>query len=340
MELVHRINVLSELGRRIERKIFLEDDPVIVRAINENPWFTYEGIVHALDSISKNYLDRSKLERWISGYPIYDNHPKNVGLVLAGNIPLVGIHDFLSVFAAGHKAVLKYSSKDKTLMSWMRNQLIDIEPSTRAYFKEVEKLNQIDAVIATGGDAAATHFHYYFSKYPNIIRKNRSSVGVIRPDDELQSLEGLGEDIFTYFGLGCRNISKLYLPEGFDIQRIFQSIAGYKHVIDHNKYKNNYDYSHAIYLLGQKKFYTNNFLIIKEDNQLSSRIACLHFERYTSEEELEQKLKSLKESIQCIASVEPFFDFIHIPIGTCQSPALTDYADGVDTLQFLTELYD
>ena len=338
MFLTDRIDALSELGNRLMESPKIQQS--YSEAIAQNPWFTLENIDRALSSIQKNYLDNHLLSQWSSQYPIQDQSRKKVGLVLAGNIPLVGIHDIISVFISGHTSIIKYSNKDKVLLSNLIAELIDIEPEASDYFVDVDQLKNIDAVIATGGDTAATHFQYYFSKYPHIIRKNRSSIGIISIDDSEESLSGIGEDIFTYFGLGCRNISKLYLPKDFDIQILFKSIASYGDVIHHNKYKNNYDYSNAIYLLGKKEFLTNNFLIVREDEALSSRIACLHTERYDNEKRLVEELDLIKDDIQCFASSKPIQDLPFTRIGSCQNPQLTDYADRVDTLHFLTQLYD
>ncbi len=340
MTLKEKIESLIAVSNIMSLEDSDELEIVISRAIAENPWFTREGISHCFDAISSQFLDREVLENWTDNYDIKNVGGKRVGLVLAGNIPMVGFHDILSVFLSGHQARIKYSHKDKQLLSWFIDKLNEIDPRTKDYFSPVERLKDIDAVIATGGPTAATHFNYYFSKYPHIIRKNRSSAAILTEEDTEGDLKGLGSDIFTYFGLGCRNISKIYIPIGFSTDRIFESIIDYAHVLDHNKYKNNFDYSYAIYLLGKDPFLTNNFLILREDEALSSRIACLHYEEYEDIDQVVQSLMAREEEIQCVTSTHPISSIPHTPIGRCQQPAIDDYADRVDTMTFLTSLYD
>ena len=312
------------------------DHPIIRKAIVENGWFTSGSINHRFYTIGSSYLNRTSLEKWTAGYEIIDPvHPKNVGHVLAGNIPMVGFHDLLATFITGHKSIIKCSSKDKVLIPFIIDLLAEIDARTSDYFSIVDKLKNIDAVIATGGNTAATHFTYYFSKYPNIIRKNRSGVGFISQEDTTVTLSNIGIDIFSYFGLGCRSVSKLYVPREFDVDIFYQAILPFQYLIDHHKYKNNYDYSYSIYLLNKAKFYTNNFLILTENESLSSRIACLNFEYYDDELEVIEKLKLQKDDIQCISSTKPLGTFNHIPFGQCQAPGLSDYADNVDTVAFL-----
>lgn len=339
MTLAERIAVLDQLRVYINSELKDALEPVIAQSIVENPWFTSESVTTALESISTNYLSSKSLSEWAGEYQIVDGSVKKVGLVLAGNIPMVGIHDILCTFIAGHHAVIKYSSKDKVLLKYLIEQLKQIDDRTQEYFSSVERVKDIDAVIATGGSTAATHFHYYFSKYPNLIRKNRSSVAILNGQETKEELKQLGEDIFTYYGLGCRNVSKLFVPRGYSFDSFFESIIDYSHVIDHNKYKNNYDYSHAIYLLGQHKFLTNNFLIVREDFTLSSRISCVHYEQYDDIQDIVNHLNENEGDIQCIASTAPISDLPFTSIGSCQSPALSDYADRVDTMTFLTGLY-
>lgn len=338
--LEERIACLSSLGAFIEEELAQSLRPVIEQSIIENPWFTEGNVKTALSSVAHQYLSKDHLVRWASSYGIKESSKKRVGLVLAGNIPMVGIHDVISVFTAGHVAHLKYSSKDKVLIKRLIDEMATIDDRSREYFKEVDKLTDIDAVIATGGDTAATHFEYYFSKYPHIIRKNRSSVAVLTGNESVDDFKALGKDIFTYFGLGCRNVAKIYVPKGYEFNQFYEAIIEYSHVIEHNKYKNNYDYTHAIYLLGQHPFLTNNFLIIREDESMASRISCLHYESYENLESLSLKLINESDQIQCIASSVSLQGVNVLPLGACQEPGLDDYADGVDTMAFLTELYD
>lgn len=339
MTLSDRIEALDKLSTFIRAESEGVLEPVIVQSIAENPWFTPESVKRALLSISTQYLSKSELKTWSSQYDIQDDKSKRVGLVLAGNIPMVGIHDIVSTFIAGHHSIIKYSSKDKVLIKFLIEQLEKIDDRTKGYFTAVERVKDIDAVIATGGSTAATHFHYYFSKYPNLIRKNRSSVAILTGQESTSDLKRLGDDIFTYFGLGCRNVSKVFVPKGYKFDTFYESIIDFQNVIHHNKYKNNYDYSHAIYILGQHHFLTNNFLIVREDPTLGSRISCIHFEQYDNIEDVVTNLKNIEDDIQCIASTSPISNLPFTPIGSCQSPALSDYADRVDTMAFLTGLY-
>ena len=340
MQLQDRIHALTQLGDRVKQSDVDLTRAVFAKAIIDNPWFTESGIEQALEGIVSEFLNGSRLTEWAEAYTIDNSSPKIVGLVLAGNIPLVGFHDVLCVFIAGHKSLIKYSHKDKVLLQWMIKLLKEIDPRTEEYFIEVEQLKGMDAVIATGGATAATHFNYYFSKYPHIIRRNRSSVAVLNSEDSDDMIKALGKDIFTYFGLGCRSISKIYLPEGFNTDRVFENIIDYADVIHHNKYKNNFDYSHALYILAQQPFLTNNFLILKEDAALSSRISCLHYEWYDSLDSVQVDLESRREDLQCVSSNLTINGFAIVPLGQCQQPKLEDYADHIDTLDFLIELND
>jgi len=339
MTIGDRLSALEQLGLFIKNELDGAFAPIIQQSIDENAWFTPASVKKGLDSIASHYLDHKELQNWYSKYDIIDNQRKRVGLVLAGNIPMVGFHDILCTFVSGHISIIKYSSKDKVLLEYIIAQLAIIDPRTSDYFQAVERVKDIDAVIATGGSTAATHFHYYFSKYPHIIRKNRSSVAILTGDESREELYKLGSDIFTYHGLGCRNVSKVFVPMGYKFDTFFESIIDFSYVIDHNKYKNNYDYSHAIYLLGQHHFLTNNFLIVREDPTLSSRISCIHYEQYDKIDDVVDNLNNIEDQIQCIASMQPVSDFPFTALGDCQSPALTDYADRVDTMSFLTGLY-
>ena len=251
---------------------------------------------------------------------------------------MVGIHDVISVILSGHHALIKHSHKDKVLLSYLLQKLVSWDSSMGETFTEVEKLSDLDAVIATGGDTAATHFKSYFGKYPHIIRKNRTSVAVLEGAESKEELALLGHDILSYYGLGCRNVSKIFAPVGYNWETFYEAIFDFSDIINHHKYKNNYDYTHAIYLLGQHPFLTNNFLILREDESLHSRISCVHYEYYDGRDMLHDKIKKQAEDIQCVTSNTPIADLPVIALGTCQSPGLKDYADRVDTMAFLTRL--
>ncbi len=342
MKLEERIDLLDQLSRYIATEIDGDLAPVITRSIVENPWYTKESVRHALLSVSTYYLAKSKTTQWIQESGIHldgkSTEAKRVGLVLAGNIPMVGLHDILCVYTSGHHAVIKYSHKDKVLIPHLLEKLAEWDEEARSSFTKVERLTDIDAVIATGGNTAATHFKSYFGKYPHIIRKNRSSIAVLHGDETTEELATLGQDVFTYFGLGCRNVSKVYVPQGYVWDKFYESIYDFAHLIDHHKYKNNYDYTHAIYLLGQHPFLTNNFLILREEEAITSRISCVHYQYYDDLSDVDADISRLAGDIQCIASHRPVGHHNVIPLGSCQQPELWDYADGVDTLAFLSSL--
>lgn len=305
----------------------------IERAKHHNGWFTKENCIHAFQEWG-NLLTHKNLDKWLSNYDLGSNREKTVALIMAGNIPLVGFHDLLSVLITGNKAVVKLSSNDQQLIPLFLNYLKEIEP----YFEDKvvftkEKLNYYDAVIATGSNNTARYFEYYFGKKPHIIRKNRNSVAILNGNESAKELAALGEDIFRYFGLGCRSVSKLFIPTGYDVDAFYKAIYGYHHIINHHKYANNYDYNKAVYLMSEFKILDNGFLILKEDENYASPIASLFYENYDNSSVLKTKLGSDKDKIQCIVSSgfiegELFF-------GESQKPSLNNYADGVDTVEFL-----
>ena len=304
------------------------------RAKEFNGWFTEDNILYAFESWS-NLLTESNLNDWISNYSLNSNN-KVVAVVMAGNIPLVGFHDFLSVLLSGHAIIVKQSSNDKYFLPLIAKYIEKVEPgfNKRITFTE-GKLTDFDAAIATGSNNTARYFEYYFGKYPNIIRRNRNSVAVLTGDESEEDLGGLGEDIFRYFGLGCRSVSKLFVPKDYDFDHLFKAIYKYKDIIEYKKYANNYDYNKAVYLMSEFQLLENGFLMLKEDQSYSSPIASLFYEYYDGLPSLKQKLDDDKEQIQCVVSnsLESSVEF-----GKTQQPALTDYADGVDTMSFLSSL--
>lgn len=256
--------------------------------------------------------------------------------MLAGNIPLVGFHDLLSVLISGHHVQLKLSSKDSKLIQYLIKHLIWLEPAFEKIIKIKEnKLENFDAVIATGSDNSARYFEYYFGKYPNIIRKNRSSCVILNGNESEEEMEALGEDIFSYFGLGCRNVSKAFVPKGYDLAKILSRWESYKEIIHHHKYCNNYDYQKSILLVNLIPFLDNGFILLQENEKLVSPISVLFYEYYTDQEDLEIKLNINKEKIQCIVGSN---SLATVPFGGAQYPEVWDYADNVDTLTFLEKL--
>lgn len=303
---------------------------------HHNGWFTEENIVFSLSQWGET-LTTSNIEQWLSSYSIKENTPKTVGIIMAGNIPLVGFHDFLSVLLCGHKVLVRQSSNDDQLLPCIASYLIAIAPEfkDRISFTK-EKFTNFDAIIATGSNNTARYFKHYFGSKPHIIRKNRNSVAILTGNESKEQLAALGEDIFRYFGLGCRSVSKLMVPENYDFNLFFTSIYEYNDIINGAKYANNYDYNKAVYLMSNYKLLENGFIMLKEDTSYGSPIATLFYEKYTSKEELIQKLEKDNENIQCIVGHN--FSVESINFGTTQYPTLSDYADNVDVIEFLTTI--
>ncbi|MBX2969386.1 MAG: acyl-CoA reductase [Cyclobacteriaceae bacterium] len=335
MTLEKRLSAFVQLGDFIRS---LDDETLTQlanEAANENPWFTKANVRLALSGIQQN-LTKENLNQWTSQYDFNHVSPKSVGLVMAGNIPLVGFHDLLSVLISGHKAMVKLSSKDSKLMTFLLQRLYSFEPDLKeAVAMQQQALKGFDAVIATGSDNTARHFEYYFRNVPNIIRRNRTSCAILTGKESQEELHQLGEDVFSYFGLGCRNVSKLFVPNDYDVTNLFQAWNDYEPIIHHHKYANNYDYQKSILLVNKETFLDNGFVLLQESERLVSPIAVLYYQRYTSLEEITNQLKVVEEKIQCVVGHAPPAT---IPLGQAQHPALWDYADGVDTMNFLTSL--
>jgi len=343
-----RIKIFVELGIRLKELINrpLDDaesnkEGLLYEVEMGNRWFTAFNIRYAIEALA-TMLTETNLRKWLAGYPelAKTHQPKTIGVVMAGNIPLVGFHDLLCVLLSGNKALIKLSSKDDKLMKYISAQIVTIQPQFSGMIEFADiYLQNFDAIIATGSNNTSRYFEYYFAKYPNIIRKNRSSVAVLTGSETDADLHNLADDIFVYFGLGCRNVSKLYLPMGFDISRIFRSFEHYSFVLDNTKYANNYDYHKAIFLVNQEPFLDNNFVILKEDQRITSPVAIVYFEYYTNLQTLMQNLELLRDQLQCIVGNETIASDI-IPFGKSQKPELFNYADNVDTMKFLLSLND
>jgi len=309
----------------------------ISQAKFNNPWFTEENILFAIHSIGK-MLDTEKLNQWIKNFDIRTVDPMVIGVVMAGNIPLVGFHDFLCVVVSGHIFLGKLSNDDSKLLPAIADILTEIEPALSDKIKFTDgRLQNFDAIIATGSNNTARYFEYYFGKVPNIIRKNRNGVAVITGEETSEELSLLGNDIFMYFGLGCRSISKLFVPKGYLFDQLFKSIEDFHPIINHNKYKNNYDYYRSIFLINKVKHYDNGFLMITEDASYSSPPSVLYYEEYVEIEALKERLTIDAEKIQCVVSQSSSFNDVILP-GDAQKPELWDYADGIDTMKFLQGL--
>jgi hypothetical protein len=303
---------------------------------SHNGWFTQEQVYHAIQSWAKA-LEEDNLNQWISVYDFSEVKPKTVGLILAGNIPLVGFHDLLSVLISGHNVLVKTSSNDQHLIKFLARYLVAVNPEIENCITFTDgKLENFDAVIATGSNNTARYFEYYFKNKPNIIRKNRNSIAVLNGNETHDDLVNLGEDIFRYFGLGCRNVSKLFVPEDYNFEAFFKAIYEYKDVIYYEKYSNNYDYNKAVFLMSNFKLLDNEFLTLKEDTSYSSPISSVFYERYENIEHLKKQLEKDAGQIQCVVSNGVIEN--SIPFGKTQQPELWDYADNVDTLLFLNKL--
>ena len=337
-QLINSYTLLGNLLLNPDEKL----SELIDNARNYNAWFTPENTLRSVKSLGK-MLNQGDLEKWmelgVNLQPTTYNlqlTTKTVGLVLAGNIPMVGFHDILCVLAAGHKALIKLSSQDNKLTIYALQKLVEIEPEFADNFEFVERLKDFDAVIATGSNNTSRYFDYYFSKVPHIIRKNRNSIAVLTGLETTDQLKHLGDDIFNYFGLGCRNVSKLYVPEGYNFNTFFESIEVFSPVADHHKYNNNYDYNKSIFLVNLQKHLDNGFLLLKQDDRIASPLAVLYYEEYTDRLSLEEKLKSVENQLQCIVTGSALnVSSQEVSFGQSQEPKLWDYADGVNTMLFL-----
>jgi hypothetical protein len=335
MTLQQRINAFIALGNHLKE---LNEDTLLSltdSAQNENPWFTQENVRLSLKGLT-NFLNNDKLLRWTKGYNLNPAEPKTVALVLAGNIPLVGFHDLLSVLISGHQAQLKLSSKDSRLIQYILKHLIWLEPAfgNRIHIQE-NTIQNFDAVIATGSDNSARYFEYYFKKHPHIIRKNRTSCAVLTGLENEEQLKQLGHDIFSYFGLGCRNVSKIFIPKGYDLTSLLPHWESFNTTINHHKYFNNYEYQKSILLVNRNEFLDNGFLLLQENTRMVSPISVLYYEYYSEVNELNLKLEQDRDKIQCIVGNNTGAT---VGFGKTQSPELWDYADQIDTLKFLSEL--
>jgi hypothetical protein len=332
MHLQQRLDLLKKLGD------YISSDSTgwtqaIEKAHRENGWFIPEFIKLAINNISTEFLQKQKLEDWAEKYNIPDEEPdpKNVGVVMAGNIPLVGFHDFLCVFVSGHTQTIKSSSKDEVLIRHLINKLTDWDQSVNNQVAFADMLKGRDAYITTGSNNSSRYFEYYFGKYPHIIRKNRTSVAVLTGNETIDDLINLADDVYQYFGLGCRNVSKIYVPQQYDFVPLLEAFKKYDHLADHNKYRNNYDYQLALLIMNKQYYMTNGSIILHEHKSEFSAISRLNYEFYDNKIDLMASLSN-NQNIQCIVAEG------YIPFGSAQDPGLNDYADGLDSMLFLRTL--
>jgi len=352
MDLQQRINAFVKLGaflNQFQENGYLKNDNIpandlffdgfkhqIKLAQEHNGWFTKKNITFATNNWS-NALSSKNINQWLSSYNFNSKTPRTVAIIMAGNIPLVGFHDFLSVLISGHHVLVKQSSNDKHLLPFLAKYLEVIEPEFKGKIKFTEdRLENFDAVIATGSDNTARYFEYYFKDKPSIIRKNRNSVAVLTGNETKEELEGLSDDIFRYYGLGCRNVAKFFVPKDYNFDAFFNAVYKWHPIINESKYANNYDYNKAVYLMSEFDMLENGFLMIKEDDSYASPIATLFYEKYNDIAELQQKLKTDSDKIQCV--VANGFSNNEVAFGKTQNPQLWDYADNVDSIKFLLNL--
>ncbi len=343
MTIQDRIAAFSRLGERIAKDIGSQTPfgQTIAQAHIHNPWFTKEFCKHAIGSIAREWLTTQALAGWIESYSSHNlspTAPKTVAVIMAGNVPFVGFHDMLCVLMSGHRFLGKISSKDGGLMQALVNLLLEVEPRFTPYIRLTEgQIKEFDAVIATGSDNSARYFEHYFGKYPHIIRQNRHSIAVLSQSTTQEEMKLLGQDIFLYFGLGCRNVSKVLIPTDFRIENLLDALLSYTEIIAHHKYANNYEYHRAVYLMNQIEHLDTGFLLVKPDEGLGSPVGVLFYQRYNSIETVKDYISVHKNQIQCVVSSINGIEN-SIAFGQTQNPQLTDYADGIDTLQFLGSL--
>lgn len=332
MDLQQRINLMVQLGKYM---LSNTEDWLVTKekAVRDNAWFTEEFVDLSVSNIANQFLNEDKLTNWVKKYNVNDSPSivKNIGVVMAGNIPLVGFHDFLCVFISGHQQTIKASSKDDVLIKFLVKKLYEWEITIQNYIGFAENLKNCDAYIATGSNNSSRYFDYYFGKYPNIIRKNRTSVAVLDGTETNEDLDKLSDDIQLYFGLGCRNVTKLYVPHNYDFLPLLNALRKFDHYFLYHKYKHNYDYQLAILMMGNKFYMTNESVVFAENASIFSPVSQVNYEYYDNVTNVTDHLL-LNTNVQCVVG-NGFTAF-----GTAQQPSLTDYADGVDTMAFLMNI--
>jgi hypothetical protein len=348
MILAEKIEILSKLGDILQNIGENQPWPGFEIGINQeeyaklveltktvrhhNGWFTETAVQSAFKGIA-TWLNTENLSSWVNRYDLNESKPKTVAIIMAGNIPLVGFHDFIAVYLSGNKAKIKLSSSDNQLFPALLNTMSLFQPEIMNWVEIIEeKLVDFDAVIATGSNNSATYFNSYFEKYPHIIRKNRKSMAILTGKESESELGELAKDVFTYFGLGCRNVSMVWVPENYDVNKIFEAFYPHNEIINHNKYANNYDYNKAVYMMNLEDILDNGFILFKEEKNLNSPLGMLHVARYTDEQEIHQFIMEHTNEIQVVIGAN------FTPFGVAQQPKIDDYADQVDTMKFLAEL--
>lgn len=337
MNIKQTIDALQRVGQVFGNENSVELQQAITNAYAKNKWFTDDNVKHAL-SYWHQQLTAEKLEEWVAKEGLTENtSPKTIGIVAAGNIPLVGLHDVVSILMSGNKVKIKLSGDDEVLMKFFISTLINADPTFGNYIEAVDTIENIDAVIATGSNNTARYFEFYFGKYPNIIRKNRNSIAVIGGTESPETIHQLGHDIFSYFGKGCRNVTQLWLPSDYDIVSFLDNLQQHAEVANHNKYVNNYHYHKAILLMNKDQHLDTGFLLLREDKKIYSPIGMINYARYNDMSEVKEFLAQNADDIQCVVSEATSLPEAVKP-GYTQNPKLWDYADGVNTIEFLKGL--
>ena len=337
MTLPERIEALIWLGTQIlnEDEYF---EALKNRSFHNNNWLTKENIDLALTAIQQEFLQKEKLEQWVKAYDLPNNNlPKRIGLIMVGSRPLANFHDLICIFICGHHALIRLSEDDKFLLPFLITKLTDQFPDAAEYFEVIEKMENFDAIIANGNKTSKRYFKTYFGKYPNIIRENKVGIAVLYGTESLEDLAALGKDFFSFFGLGRRSVSKIYVPEGYDFVPLLEAFHEFKEIVLHNKYKNNFDYNYTLHLLNNVEYKANGCVMLLEDEALRSRISNLHYEFY-QKENLQDLLEKDREEIECVMSNLPIENFKVISFGKSISPNLTDYDGGDDVIDFLKEI--
>lgn len=331
-----RIQAFISLGQALQSLSKTAFEALAKKAYQENGWFTEASVALAFKGMQV-MLQAGPLEAWSASYQPEPATSRTVGVAMAGNIPLVGFHDFMAVLIAGHRLVYKPSSKDTILLDALISKLLAIEPRFADRIRASERLNDVDAIIATGSDNTSRYFEYYFRHVPHIIRRNRVSCAVIEGDEPAEEVAFLGNDIFSYYGLGCRNVSFVFLPRELDLKNFLQRLEEFRWVMENHKYVNNYTYQNSLAMLNQEKYLDNGFLLLKESDKLVSPVSVLHYAFYDDLEALQQRMGDIQEKLQVIVSAKGWFPG-SVPFGTAQFPEVSDYADRVDTMKFLHSL--
>ena len=337
MELSQRIKGLTGLGKYLNHINKDDLDELIHVVRGRNSWFNEESILLSLEGLKQLLREQIILE-FVKKYDFSDCKDKKIGIVMAGNIPAVGFHDLLLVLLTGSSAIVKLSQQDDVLMKFVINILLDIESEFKIEIVEKMSLDSLDGVIATGSDNTSRYFESYFSRIPNIIRKNRVSVAVLNGLETAKEIESLGSDIFQYFGLGCRNVSKIYVPYGFDFPKMLDNLMCFENITQQHKYDNNYTYHKSVYLINGRKHYDTGFLLITEDKLIHSPLSVLYYEYYDDTKTLFNTLESIKDKLQCVATNILKDNKMVVPIGQTQYPSIEDFADGVDVVKFILSL--